>query len=146
MFCQNKLKLLPNFQPGVYALNCSWNATYKGEKKKKSDDQNYEHQQDRIDKNWESSGATEHYLKCHGQFNRLHPNTLSIEARYRSRRIRESLESKRLKCDSSKSSINRDDDNLEKKNKGTPLLRNIKDFESTLHNQISHFKADLTSN
>ena len=36
-----------------------------------------------------SSGATEHCLKCHGQFHWLHPKTLSREARYKSRKIRE---------------------------------------------------------
>ena len=39
-----------------------------------------EHQQDSIKGKWESSGATEHWLKCHGQFNWLHPKTLSREA------------------------------------------------------------------
>ena len=61
---------------------------------------------------WESLGAKEHCLKCHGQFNWLHLKTLSREPRYKSRKIRESLEIKRSKCDSSKSNINRDDGDL----------------------------------
>ena len=32
-----------------------------------------EHQQDSIKGKWESSVAAEHCLKCHGQFNWLHP-------------------------------------------------------------------------
>ena len=37
---QNKSKLQPNSYPGVYALNCSCNAEYISETKKKSDDHN----------------------------------------------------------------------------------------------------------
>ena len=54
-----------------------------------------EHQQDSIMGKWERSRATEHRatehcLKCHGQFNWLQPKTLSREAKYKSRNIRES--------------------------------------------------------
>ena len=105
-----------------------------------------EHQQGSIKEKWESSGVTEHYFKFHGQFNWLHPKTLSREARYKSRKIRESLEIKRSKCDSSKSNINREDGNFVKTNTLTPLLRNISDLESALRNQRSPCKADMTSN
>ena len=47
-----------------------------------------EHQQDSIKGKWECSGAAEHCLKCHGQFNWLHPNTLSGEARYKAEKLR----------------------------------------------------------
>ena len=105
-----------------------------------------EHQQDNIKGKWESSGATEHCLKCHDQFNWLHPKTLSREARSKSRKLRESLEIKRSKCDSSKLNINRDDGNFVKTNTWTPLLRNINDLESGLRNQRSQCKVDMTSN
>ena len=62
-----------------------------------------------------------------------------------SRKIRESLEIKRLKCDSSKSDINHDG-NLVKTNTWALLLRNINDLESALWNQKSYYKADITSN
>ena len=75
-----------------------------------------EHQKDSIKVKWESSGATEHCLKCHGQFNWRHSKTLSREARSKSKKIKESLEIKRLKCNSDKSNINRDDDNFIKTN------------------------------
>ena len=114
--CQNRSKLLPNCYPSVYALNCSCNADYIGEAKKKVMTRTIELQQDSIKGKWESSGATEHSLKCHGQFNWLHPKALSREARDKRRKIRESLEIKRSKCDSSKSNINRDDGNLVKTN------------------------------
>ena len=70
------------------------------------------HEQDDIKIKWESSGLAEHCLQCHGQFNSLDPTKLSREIRYESRNIRESLEIKRLKFDSSKSNINRDDGSL----------------------------------
>ena len=144
--CQNKSKVIPNSYPGVYALNCSCNTEYIGETKKKVMTRTIEHQQDSIKGKWGSSGATEHCLKCHGQFNWPHPKTLSREARYKSRKIRGSLEIKRLKCDSSKLNINGDDGNFVKTNTWTPLLRNINDLESALRNQRNQYKADMTSN
>ena len=105
-----------------------------------------EHQQDSIKGKWENSGAIEHCLKWHDQFNWLHPKTLSREARYKSRKIRESLEIKRSKCNSSKSNINHNDGNFVKTNIWKPLLTNINDLESALRNQRSHCKVDMTSN
>ena len=105
-----------------------------------------EHQQDSIKGKWESSHATEHCLEFHGQFNWLHPKRLSGQARHKSRKIRESLEIIRSKCNSSKLNINRDDGNFVKTNTWTPLLRNINDLESALRNQRSHCKTDMTSN
>ena len=83
ILCQNKSKLIPNSYPGVYTLNCSCNAEYIGETKKKVITRTIEHQQDSIKGKWESSGATGHCLESHGQFNWLHPKTLSREARYK---------------------------------------------------------------
>ena len=155
ILCENKSKLIPNSYPGVYTLNCSCNADYIGETKKKVITRTIEHQQDSVEHIWtiehkqgnlESSGATEHCLECHSQFSWLHPKTLSREARYKSRKIRESLEIIRSKCNSSKMNINRDDGNFVKTNTWTPLLRKINDLESALRNQRSHWKADMTSN
>ena len=89
--------------------------------------------------------ATEHCLKSHGQLNWLHPEALSREARYQSRKISKSQEIERSKCGSSKSNINRDDGNFLKTNTWTLLLRNINNLESALRNQKSHCKADMTS-
>ena len=105
-----------------------------------------EHQQDSIKGKWEGSGVTEDCLECHGQFNWLHAKTLSGEIRYKSRKIRESLEIVRSECNSSKLNINRDDGNFAKTNTWTPLWRNINDLENALLNQRSHCKADMTSN
>ena len=145
ILCQNKSKLIPNSYPGVYTLNCSCNADYIGETKKKVITRTIEHQQDSIKGKCESSGATEHCLKCHGQFNWLNPKT-SREARYKSRKIRESLEIKRSKCNSSKSHIKYDVGNFVKRNTWNPLLRNINNLGNALRNQRSHCKADVTWN
>ena len=146
ILCQNKSKLIPNSYPGIYTLNCSCNAEYTGETKKKVITRTIEQQQDSIKGKWESSGATKHYLKCYGQFNWIHPKTLSREAKYKSRKVRESLQIKRSKCKSTKSNINPDDCNFIKTNTWTPLLRNINDLESALRNQRSHCKAEMTPN
>ena len=89
MICRNKSKLLPNSFPGVYQLDCTCNALYIGETKKKVITRTIEHQQDSFNGKWESSGATEHCLECHGQFNWINPKTLSIEQQYRRRKVRE---------------------------------------------------------
>ena len=144
ILCQNKSKLIAHSYPGVYTLNCSCNAKCIGETKKKVITRTIEHQQDSIKGKWKSSGATEHCLECDGQFNWLHPKTLSREARYKSRKIRESLEIIRSKCNSSKLNINRDDGKFVETNTWAPLLRNINDLESAFRNQRSHCKADMT--
>ena len=144
--CQNKSKLIPNSYPGVYTLNSICTAEYIGETKKKVVTRTIGHQQDSIKEKWESLGATEQCLKCHGQFNWLHPKTSSRKARYKNTKIRESLEIKRSKCSSSKSNINRDGGNFVKPNTWAILLRNINDLERSLRNQRSRCKADMTSN
>ena len=144
ILCENKSKLIPNSYPDIYTLNFSCNAEYIGETMKKVITRTIEHEQDSLKGKWESSGATEHSLKCHGQFNLLHPKTLSREARYKSRKSRESLEIKRSKCNSRKSNINHDDGNFVKTNTWTRLLRNINVLESALRNQKCHCRADMT--
>ena len=114
ILCQNKSKLIPYSYPGVYTLNCSCNAECIGETKTQVITRTIEHQKDSIKGKWESSGATELCLEWHGQFNWLYPKTLSREARYKSRKIMESLEI--IRCNSSKFNINCDDGNFFKTN------------------------------
>ena len=97
MIRRNKSKLLPNSFPGVYQLDFTYNPLYIGETKKKVITRTIEHQQDSFNGKWESSGATEHCLECHGQFNWINPKTLSTEQQYHRRKIRESLEIKKTK-------------------------------------------------
>ena len=105
MICRNKSKLLPNSFPGVYQLDCTCNALYIDENKKKVITRTIEHQQDSFNGNWKSSGATEHCLECHEQFNWINPKTLSTEQQYHRRKIRESLEIKKVKNEQKKKSF-----------------------------------------
>ena len=84
---------MPNSYPGVYELKCSCQWRYSGETKKNIIlSQAIEHQQDGLKGKLESSGATEHTLAYHGNFNWLHPKTKIRERNYKQRKIREALE------------------------------------------------------
>ena len=62
ILCQNKSKLLPNSYPSVYALNCSCNAKYISETKKKVMARTIEHQQDSIKGKWKMGK-----FRCNGR-------------------------------------------------------------------------------
>ena len=66
LICSNKSKLLLNSFSGVYQLDCTCNALYIGEIKKKVITRTIEHQRDSFNGKWESSGETEHCLESHG--------------------------------------------------------------------------------
>ena len=97
MVCKNKSKLVPNNFPGIYQLDCTCNALYIAETEKKVITRTIEHQQDSFNRKWESLGATEHCLECHGQFNWINPKTLSTEQQFHRQKMRESLENKYAK-------------------------------------------------
>ena len=136
--CQNKSKLIPNSYPGVYELKCSCNSFYYGETKKKILTRTIEHQQDSLRGKWGSSGATEHCLVCHGQFNWINPKTVARNSNYRERKIRESLEIKKAKCDRNKKVLNRDEGNFVNTNAWTPIL-------SKLAKMTSEFETETTA-
>ena len=122
--CRNKSKLLPNSSPGVYQLDCTCKTLYIGETKRKVITRAIEHQQDSFNGKWESSGATEHCLECHGQFNWINPKTLSTEQQYHRRKIWESLEIKKAKTNKRRRVLIRDEENLVKTNTWTPIFAN----------------------
>ena len=128
----NKSKLLPHRFPGVYQLDCTCNALYIGETKKKVITRTIEHQQDSFNGKWESSGATEHCLECHGQFNWINPKTLSTEQQYHRRKIRESLEIKKTKTIKRRKVLNHDEANLVKTNTWIPLFAKLTEKETKL--------------
>ena len=88
---------VPNSYLGVYKLKCTCNSSYFGKTKKKILTSTIEHQKDSFKGKWDNSGATEHILTCHGQFNWIHPKTIARENDYRKRKIREALEIKQTK-------------------------------------------------
>ena len=130
MICSNKSKLLLNSFPGVYQLDCTSNVLHIGETKKKVITRTIEHQQDNFNGKWESSGATEHFLEYHGQFNWINPKTLSAEQQYHRRKIRESLEIKKAKTNKRRKVLNRDEGNLVKTNTWTPLFAKLTEKET----------------
>ena len=117
-----------NFQIKLQT-NVQFNSVYYGESKNKILTRSIEHQQNSMKGNWEKSGATEHCLKCHGQFNWLHYSTIKVEPKYYDRKIREALEINNAKC-SSKNILNRDDGNIVKTNTWTPLFAKIIENET----------------
>ena len=129
ILCNNKRKLLPHSQPGVYKLTCSCGAVYIGETKKKILTRTIEHQQDSMKGNWEASGATEHCKVCHGQFNWIHPETLTVVSNYRERKVREALEITKVRTleetSSSFTLVNRDNGNLVSSNTWKPLFSKL---------------------
>ena len=130
MICRKKSKLLPNSFPGVYQLDCTCSALYIGETKMKVITRTIEHQQDSFNRKWESSGATEHCLECHGQFNWIKPKTLSTEQHYHRWKIRESLEIKKAKVNKRRKVVNCDEGNLFKTNTWTPLCGKLTEKET----------------
>ena len=90
------------------------------------------HQQDsfKVSVKWKSSGATEHRLECHRQFNWINPKTLSTKQQYQRRKIRESLEIKKVKTNKRRKVLNRDERNLDKTNNWTPLFAKATEKET----------------
>ena len=127
MLCQ---KLLPNSYPGVYELKCKCNSAYFGETKQKKLTRTIEHQQDCFKGKWDNSGATEHSLTCHGQFNWIHAKTIARENGYGRRKIQEALEIKKAIYNKKIKVLNRDEGNLVRTNTWAPLLANINDMQT----------------
>ena len=130
MICRNKSKLLPNSFPGVYQLDCTCNTLYIGENKKKVITRTIEHQQDSFNGKWESSGATEHCLECHGQFNWINLKTLSTEQQYHRWKIWEPLEIKKAKANKRRKVLNGNEGNLVKTNTWTSIFAKLTEKET----------------
>ena len=89
-----------------------------------------EHQQDSFNGKWESSGSTEYFLECHGQFNWINPKALSTEQQYHRQKISESLEIKKAKTSKRRKVLNRVEGNLVKTNAWTPLFAKLTEKET----------------
>ena len=98
--------------------------------KKKIISRSIEHHQESIKGNWRSSGAIKHTKECHGYFDWLHPENLSMKNRYYDRKVRESLEIYMAVVRYGQEKVlNRDNGNFVKTNAWKPLFRKMK----TLH-------------
>ena len=120
--------MLPNSYPRVHEWKYTCNSAYFGETKKKILIRTTEHQQDSFKGKWDSSGAAEPRLTCHGPFIWIHPTTIARENDYRKRKIRETLEIKRAKYNKEIKVLNRYEGNLVKTNAWTLLLADINEM------------------
>ncbi|XP_065667725.1 uncharacterized protein LOC136088016 [Hydra vulgaris] len=129
ILCNNKTKLPPNSNPGVYELKCSCGSINIGETKKKIISRSAEHQRACRNQKWSSSGATEHSRTCRGTFDLLNPKTLAVIPEYRIRKVRESLDINkariRLEIDIGRHVLNRDDGDSVKTKTWGPILTKI---------------------
>ena len=142
-----KSKLLHNYYLSVYALNCSFNAELIDEIKKKCNDQNNSiptrRRKQKIGK-----------FRCDGKLFKRPWSIQSVTCKDITQRNKiqkqkntgELLKIKGSKCKNGKSHLNRDDGNLAKINRTKSMLRGINNQESTIRNQRSHYKTNLTSN
>ncbi|XP_065657975.1 uncharacterized protein LOC136082496 [Hydra vulgaris] len=129
ILCNNKTKLPPNSNPGVYELKCSCGSIYIGETKKKIISRSAEHQRACKNQKWLSSGATEHSRTCRGTFDWLNPKTLAVIPEYRIRKVRKSLEINksriRHEIGIGQTVLNRDDGDTVKAKTWGPILTKI---------------------
>ena len=126
ILCNNKTKLPPNSNPGVYQKKRTCGSIYIGETKKKIISRSIEHQRACKNEKWSSSGATEHSKTCRGSFDWLNPKTIAVIKEYRTRKIRESLEINKAKVrhelGSGEIILNRDDGDSVKTRTWAPLF------------------------
>ena len=130
MIFRSKSKLLPHSFSGVYQLDCTCNASYIDETKKKVITRTIEHQQDSFNRKWESSAATNQYLECHGRFNWINPKTLTIEQQYHRPNSRGPLKIKKAKTNKRRKVLNRNEENLVKTNTWTPCFAKLTEKET----------------
>ena len=129
-YTKTRDKLMPNSVSGVYKLTFSCGSVYNDEAKKKIISRSKEHQQESIKSNWSSSGATEHTMECHGNFDWLYPKTISIKNRYYDRKVIELLEiDMAVVRDGLDKVWNKDNGNFIQTNAWKPLFRKME----TLH-------------
>ena len=93
---RNKPQLPPNSQPGVYFVPTGCKSGYTGETKKRISTRNTEHEKAVFKGNIEDALA-EHQQKCNCEIKWEHTKTIAIENNYYRRKVRESLEIRRLK-------------------------------------------------
>ena len=135
-YTKTRDKLMPNSVSGVYKLTFSCGSVYNGEAKKKIISRSKEHQQESIKSNWSSSGATEHTMECHGNFDWLYPKTISIKNRYYDRKVIELLEiDMAVVRDGLDKVWNKDNGNFIQTNAWKPLFRKME----TLHWNFTSF-------
>ena len=106
---KNKPKLPLNSQPGVYFIPTECKAGYTGETKKKISTRNKEHEKSVFDGGCEDALAA-HNEECGCTIKWEDTKTIAIEPSYFRRKVRESLEIRRLRSGpENEKGLNRDD-------------------------------------
>ena len=124
MLCQHKCPLPKNSQPGVYRLECNCGSAYIGETKKKVSTRIGQHEQDIFKGRWRMSGASEHAETCAQGFKFDEASTVSVEAFYFDRKIREAVEIRAGRRSSAKM-LNRDSGSYMKTDQWDVLLARV---------------------
>ena len=88
---------MPNSYADVYKLSCECGGGYMGETEKRVLTWLTEHQKNSMTEKWEALGAIEDSKHCHLWFNWLDPETLPKLPNMHKRKIRESLETNKLR-------------------------------------------------
>ena len=138
---KNKPQLQPNSQPGVYFIPTGCQSGYTGETKKKVATRNTEHAKSIFHGDREKDAIAEHKESCNCEIDWEKTKTLSVEPIWFRRKVRESLEIRRLNSgpDNPKS-LNRDYGDYVTTNTWSILfdkinnLKNIPTFESMTSN------------
>ena len=90
-----------------------------------------------MDGKWKSSWATEHTKECHGQFDWLHPKTVSMSPYMHQRKIREALEISKLRTINKKDEtfkvLNRDNDDYVTTSSWKPLFMKMGNHQAATY-------------
>ena len=139
---RNKPQLPPNSHPGVYFVPTGCKSGYTGETKKRISTRNTEHEK-AVFKGDMDDALAEHKEKCNCEIEWKNTETIAIETNYFRRKVRESLEIRRLKTGpKDKNGANRDYGDYVKTETWRTLFENItppppqkkKDHTQTINN------------
>ena len=138
---KNKPKLPVNSQPGVYFVPTECKAGYTGETKKKVSTRNTEHEKSVFEGDYENDAIAEHSQTCPCTIKWENTKTLAVEPIWFRRKVRESLEIRRLKTGPGNTKgLNRDNGDYVTTDTWIPLLDKV-----NLNKYVRTFES-MTSN
>ena len=129
---RNKPQLPTNSQPGVYFISTSCKAGYTGETKKKVCTRNLEHEKSVYEGDSENDALATHKNFCDCRIKWDSVKTLSVEPIWFRRKVRESLEIRRLKSGpGNPKGLNRDNGDHVTTNTWDPLFKKVDSQRTT---------------
>ncbi len=138
---KNKPKLPLNSQPGVYFIPTECKAGYTGETKKKISTRNTEHEKSVFEGDCENDALAGHNETCGCTIKWENTKTLAIEPVWFRRKVRESLEIRRLKSGpGNEKGLNRDNGDYVTTNTWTSVFEkvNLSTKECTFESMTSN--------